>query len=137
MTITSIGHVALRCRDLDESIKFYGSLGIPEAYRITRPDGKPGPVFLKVAPGSFLELFAGGTEELDSSPAKPGLVHLCLHVSDIHAFHANALAHGISTGAEPAQRPGGNWVLNIIDPTGIRLEIIQLVPGTPMANAAV
>ena len=137
MAITSIGHVALRCRDVEETVGFYDRLGIPVAFRRTRADGAPGgPVFLKVAPGSFLELFPGGTDEPEVSRTKPGLVHVCLHVDDVHAFHQNATASGIATNGEPRQGRSGNWSFTITDPNGIGVEIVQLVDGSQMAEAA-
>ena len=137
MTITSIGHVALRCREVEENIAFYEQLGIPVSFRMSRPDGTAGgPVFLKVAPGSFLELFSGGTDQPQPSRTRPGLVHLCLHVDDIHAFHAKATARGITPNGEPQQGRAGNWSFTMTDPNGIGVEIIQLVPGTELADAA-
>ncbi|HEU5314729.1 MAG TPA: VOC family protein [Chloroflexota bacterium] len=138
MAITSLGHVALRCRDIEETIGFYDRLGVPLAYRMARQDGTAGePVFLKVAPGSFLELFSGGTDEPLIAPrTRPGLVHVCLHVDDIHAFHAGLLAQGIATNGAPQKGRGGNWSFTLTDPNGVGVEIIQLEPGTQMADAA-
>jgi lactoylglutathione lyase len=140
MTITGIGHVALRCRDMEATVAFYVRLGIPVAYRMSRADGSAGePVFLKVAPGSFLELFSGASGEPDAperAKTRPGLAHVCLHVEDIHAFHAGITERGVATNGEPRQGRGGNWSFTLSDPNGIGVEVIQLVPGSQMAEAA-
>ena len=137
MRITSLGHVALRCRDIEETISFYDRLGLPLAYRMARADGTVGePVFLKVAPGSFLELFSGGTDEPLVSRTRPGLTHVCLHVDDIHAYHAALVENYLTPNGAPQKGRGGNWSFTITDPNGVGVEIIQLEPGTPMADAA-
>ncbi len=137
MTITSLGHVALRCRDIEETIAFYETIGVPLGFRMTRPDGTPGePVFLKVAPGSFIELFSGGVDEPVRSRTQPGLVHVCLHVDEIHAYYASLLAKNVATNGEPKQGRSGNWSFTLPDPNGLSVEIIQLIPGTQMADAA-
>ena len=137
MPITSIGHVAMRCRDVEETIAFYDKLEIPLAFRMSRADGTPGgPIFLKVAPGSLIELFAGGTEDPPESRATRGLVHICFHVDDIHAYHAAITTRGVGTNAAPAQGRSGNWSFTLRDPNGIGLEVVQLVSGTQMAAAA-
>ena len=140
MTIAGIGHVALRCRDIEETAAFYDRLGIPIAYRMARADGGAGePVFLKVAPGAFLELFSGGTgapDEPERARTRPGLVHVCLHVEDIHAFHDGIAERGVTSNGEPKLGRGGNWSFTLTDPNGIGVEVIQLVPGSQMAEAA-
>lgn len=137
MAIVGVGHVALRCRDIEETVAFYAKLGIPEAFRMRRADGSPGgPVFLKVAPGSFLELFAGGVKAPEESRTRAAFVHLCLHVDDIHGFYATLKADGIATNGEPRQGRAGNWSFTLRDPNGLPLEIVQLEPGTQMAEAA-
>ena len=141
MSVTGIGHVALRCRDLEETVEFYGRLGIPVAFRMARVDGAPGePVFLRVSPGSFLELFSGGTGEHDAherAKARSGLVHVCLHVEDIQTFHAGVVKNSLAPNGVPKQGRGGNWSFTLTDPNGVGVEIIQLVPGTQMAEAAI
>ena len=140
MKITGIGHVALRCRDMEETVAFYERLGLSVAYRMARADGTAGePVFLKVAPGSFLELFSGGTGEPgepERAKTRPGLVHVCLHVEDIRAFHAAITERGVPANGVPKQGRGGNWSFTVTDPNGIGVEVIELVPGTQMAEAA-
>jgi catechol 2,3-dioxygenase-like lactoylglutathione lyase family enzyme len=140
VAITSLGHVALRCRNMEETIEFYDRLGIPLSFRMTREDGTPGePVFLKVAPGSFLELFSGGTDEPPTPQARrtqPGLVHVCLHVDDIQAYHAGLVENYLTPNGAPKQGRSGNWSFTVTDPNGIGVEVIQLVAGSQMAEAA-
>ncbi len=109
MAVTHLGHVAIRCSDLEASLAFYAKLGLHEAFRLTRPDGSVGLVYLAVDDHSFLELFPGGTEPSGAGRQRLGYAHACLLVDDIQASYRAFVAAGVPIDAEPKLGGDGNW----------------------------
>ena len=136
MPITTLGHVAIRCSNLDESLAFYAKLGLPEAFRLRRDDGSVNLVYVQVNENSFLELFPGGSERAEASRTKTGYVHACLLVDDIQESYRQATAEGIRTDGEPKLGRDGNWQFWITDPDGTRIEMMQIMPDSLQARAA-
>jgi lactoylglutathione lyase len=136
MAITHLGHVAIRCRNLDQSLAFYAKLGLKEAFRLDRPDGTGvALVYLQINEHSFLELFPGGTEPADQGRTKTGYVHCCLLVDDIQESYREFTAQGVETAGEPKLGRDGNWQFWITDPDGTRIEVMQIMPGSLQARA--
>jgi len=52
--ITDLGHPAFAAHDIDETIGFYGMLGIEEAFRLHREDGSLMLVYLHVSGDRFI-----------------------------------------------------------------------------------
>ena len=55
--ITDLGHPAFAAHDVDETIGFYGMLGVEEAFRLHHDDGSLMLVYLHVSGDRFIELF--------------------------------------------------------------------------------
>src|SRR5437868_6638571 len=72
MPVTNLGHVAIRCRNLDESLAFYAKLGLHEAFRLRRDDGSVNLVYVQINDHAFLELFPGGSEAAEASRTRTG-----------------------------------------------------------------
>ena len=91
--ITGIAHNAVTVRDMQESLRFYTeALGFIKAFEIDRPEnGAPWIVYLSVAPGQFLELFYGGTEDNPWRDTLIGFNHFCFEVDDIFQSHLRKL----------------------------------------------
>jgi lactoylglutathione lyase len=136
MAVTHLGHVAIRCSDLDVSLAFYGKLGLHEAFRLHRPDGSVGLVYLTIDDRSFLELFPGGTEAPAGGRQQLGYAHACLLVDDVQASYRAFVAAGVPTNGEPKLGGDGNWQVWVTDPDGTRLEIMQIMPDSLQARAA-
>jgi lactoylglutathione lyase len=136
MAVTNIGHVAIRCSDLDASLAFYAKLGLHEAFRLNRDDGSVNLVYVQVNDGAFLELFPGGAEPAEASRTKTGYVHACLLVDDVQVSYREATAKGIPTAGEPKLGRDGNWQFWITDPDGTRIEMMQIMPDSLQARAA-
>jgi lactoylglutathione lyase len=136
MAVTHLGHVAIRCSDLEASLAFYAKLGLHEAFRLTRPDGSVGLVYLAVDDHSFLELFPGGTEPSGAGRQRLGYAHACLLVDDIQASYRAFVAAGVPFDAEPKLGGDGNWQVWIADPDGTRIEVMQIMPDSLQARAA-
>jgi lactoylglutathione lyase len=59
--ITDLVHTAFAVRNVDETIGFYGMLGIEEAFRLHNDDGSLILAYLHVSGDRFIEVFPGGT----------------------------------------------------------------------------
>jgi catechol 2,3-dioxygenase-like lactoylglutathione lyase family enzyme len=123
----SLGHIALKVRDLEASIAFYEKLGFPEFLRLLEEDGSPWIVYVQFEDNLYLELFPGGTERVDQKAT--GTNHLCLTVDDIEATARHLAAVGIpltsplDPGKRGLDRNRGMW---IEDPDGNRIEIMEM-----------
>ena len=58
--ITDLGHPAFAVHDVDETIGFYGMLGIEEAFRLNHDDGSLMLVYLHVSGDRIIGVFPGG-----------------------------------------------------------------------------
>jgi len=141
MQIMTCNHVALRCNDAQETIKFYSRLGFKfviadrqETYR-----GKPCRflhIFLKMLDGNYLAFF----ELPDFPPAQPDPVtphfanHLAFSVASVEAVQkAIAILQDAGVAVEgPIVRPPFNSIY-FTDPNGYRLEITHI--SLPMSGS--
>lgn len=147
----AFGHVGLQVADLDRSIGYYRDvIGLRLLERLVRDDG-----YLKVvvgypqvtldiallvepASGVLLELLRyRGTDgtPVDAQTANPGTAHVCFEVDDVDAIHARAIAAGHGAVNAPVTPTSGRWTggrsVYLIDPDGIRVELVQRGPAMP------
>lgn len=134
--ITGIAHNAVTVRDMQESLRFYTeALGFAKAFDIKRPeDDAPWIVYLAIAPGRFLELFYGGTEENPWRDSLIGFNHFCFEVDDIFASVERVRSAGYAIDVEPKQGADMNWQAWVTDPNGIRIELMKIDPQSPQAR---
>ena len=133
--ITGISHFAITCKDIDKSVDFYTRiLGLPEAFRMNNDDGTLWMIYIKTGRDDFIELFTEGG--LSPDIPRAGFRHLCLWVDDIettlHDLKARGLdvdPDGIRTGRTRCRQ------YFIADPDGVRIELMQLMPGSRQAEA--
>ena len=133
--ITGIAHNAVTVRDMQESLRFYTeALGFIKAFEIDRPEnGAPWIVCLSVAPGQFLELFYGGTEDNPWRDTLIGFNHFCFEVDDIFTTVERVRSAGYPIDIEPKQGADLNWQAWVTDPNGIRIELMKIDPQSPQA----
>ncbi|MBS1881744.1 MAG: VOC family protein [Actinobacteria bacterium] len=139
-------HVGLQVEDLERSIDFYTRrLGLEVTLRrtVTEPYigeivGYPGveirEAFLSV-PGSdqiveLLEYAKVERRAVDPATAHTGTAHVCLLVDDLPELYARLSEDGVrflSPPVAPSVGPNqGGLVVYLVDPDGIRVELIQL-----------
>ena len=111
--IKGLSHIAIRARDLDESLRFYREvLGLEEAFRISEEDGSPRLVYVWIAPGQFLELFPNGKTDPERGGHMTGMQHICLETDDAEAEHKRLTALGV----KPDGRHGQSRGAPVLDP---------------------
>jgi catechol 2,3-dioxygenase-like lactoylglutathione lyase family enzyme len=144
-SIRATQHVGLHVADLERSLRFYRDLlGFevvfqwnPTASYISTLVGYAQPDLHAVIlrpPGSnvLLELvdFRGmRAEPVDAASAVPGTAHVGFTVSNLDQLYEYLTAHGVrsvSSPVTPTIGPNkGGRVVNVLDPDGIRLELIE------------
>ena len=144
------GHVGFQVSDLERSRAYYRDVvGLVEIERLTRDEpylsqvtGYPD-VRLEIAlleepaTGTVLELVEyprGLGAPIDPATANPGTGHVCFIVDDVDAIHSRALAAGHGSVNPPVTPTAGRWVggrsVYLLDPDGIRVELVQLGPAS-------
>lgn len=123
--ITGLTHAAVRVTDIDRSLDFYiNVLGLTEQFRISREDGPPWLIYLKVAEGQFIELFPGAKGPHEE-PEGAAVVHICLQVDDIHKTYHELTEKGLQTRSEPIMGADNSWQFWTSDPDGNPIEFHQ------------
>ena len=135
-TVAGLSHVAIRTRDILESVRFYTEvLGLKEAFRMHREDGTLATVYLSIAPGQYLELFSGGTREGLSGKDVIGMCHICLMTKDIRQSYEAVKAAGGPVDREIQRGQSRCWMFWTHDPDGTQIEIMEMPPESMQAQA--
>jgi lactoylglutathione lyase len=137
MGITGIGHVAITTKDMDKSLDFYTRiLGFKKAFEIPNPqDGSPWINYLHIGGGQFVELFYNGTKDNPWTEELRGVQHICLQVDDIQSVVERVKKEGGVITDGPKQGPDYNWQAWMLDPDGIRVELMQIDEKSPHYKA--
>ena len=131
-------HVAFRVRDVERSLAFYeGVLGFREAFRVTRPDGRLGLIYVQFGPDQFVELFEGGPDGQQAEPPArgSGYLHFCITVEDLDGALATLRERGVPAG-EPRTGTSGARIYFIEDPDGNKIELAELNATSQTRQAA-
>lgn len=113
--ITGISAITLATHDMARSCRFYEKLGFALKY------GGPESAFTSFHAGSgFLNLIA-------ADPDRPvqWWGRVIFYVEDVDAFHANALAQGLSPQFGPKDAPWGERYFHLSDPDGHELSFAR------------
>ncbi|CAA9590633.1 MAG: hypothetical protein AVDCRST_MAG18-5096 [uncultured Thermomicrobiales bacterium] len=133
--LTSIGHVAIRARDLEGAVAFYTEkLGLAEMFRLNQDDGSLMLVYLRLTDNQYIEIFPNGIGETPARNAV-GFTHLCLTVSDLAATVATLEATGVTIDVALKTGKDGNRQAWISDPEGNRIELMEMSPTSLQAQA--
>jgi catechol 2,3-dioxygenase-like lactoylglutathione lyase family enzyme len=119
-----LNHVGIYVKDFDESMRFYTqTMGLREAFTIRDASGKPTLAYLQITRDTFLEL-------APSTPERPvGLSHIGIWPEDQTAAVAALRARGVQV-ADPRTGSTKTSITSILDPNGVRLELVDFLPGS-------
>lgn len=126
-------HTAISVRDLDDSLKFYKTLGYQQVHRYDEDDGSMNTVHLKLG-ASFLEIFAYKKNkdkpainyEYASNLEEVGVKHIALWTDDIKAALDDLKSKGLAN--ENTKITFGRTKVSyffIQDPDGVWVEIAK------------
>ncbi len=136
MAITGIGHLAVVVSDMKKSSDFYtGILGFSRVFEIHDDQGNPWIVYFRIAKGQFIELFHPRGEAARDAQARVGFSHICYLVDDLKATEAEIIRRGGALEKPIKLGKDGNWQGWIRDPDGNRIELMQIMPGSPHEKA--
>jgi catechol 2,3-dioxygenase-like lactoylglutathione lyase family enzyme len=117
-----LNHVGIYTKDFDESMRFYTkTMGFREAFSIKDKDGKPTLTYLQLSRDTFLELAPATAER----PA--GLSHVGFWPEDLNAAVAALRQRGVKVD-DPRTGSTKTSITNVIDPNGVRLELLDFLP---------
>jgi lactoylglutathione lyase len=127
MDVTSLGHIAIRAKDIDASLDFYTRrLGFPEMLRLHYNDGSLFLIYLRITDEQYLELFPEGVGSTVPGREAVGLNHICLTVQDIDRALVQLTEAGVQLSRELKTGVDGNRQAWIEDPDGNRIEIMEM-----------
>lgn len=130
----SLMHVAYWTRDMEKMLDFYTRvLGMEKIFEMPNADGSPGTVYLRTPDCRYIELFHGGSARAPSGDGRAaGYSHLCLEVEDIRKAAETLEARGATLRVRERVGRAGNIQCWIDDPDGNPIEIMQMLPGSPV-----
>jgi catechol 2,3-dioxygenase-like lactoylglutathione lyase family enzyme len=119
-----LNHVGIYVKDYDESMRFYTkTMGFREAFTIRDKDGKPTLTYLQLSRDTFIELAPATAER----PA--GLSHIGFWPEDLNATVAALRQRGVNV-TDPRTGTTKTSITNVTDPSGVRLELLDFLPGS-------
>jgi catechol 2,3-dioxygenase-like lactoylglutathione lyase family enzyme len=125
-----LNHVGIAVKDFPESLNFYTKvMGFRAAYALPSPDGKPTTTFLQISRDTFLEMAPA------SANLQPGLTHVGILTDDANATVTQLRQAGATLADVRSGGGTGSRLSNVMDPNGIRLEIVEQPSGSMMRKA--
>ena len=150
LNCVSLGHIALRCKDIDAMRAFYvDKLGCEELFHLDNDDGSLWLTYIRTAQGQYVEIFPidykGSNDAREFSPH-----HFCFEVDDfagyvkllrekgVTVYDGPYLYHDVMAG-NPEDRPKGmcrSLCAFIKDPEGNDIEIMEFTPDSMQITCA-
>lgn len=117
-----LNHVGIAVKDYDQSLNFYTKvMGFRVAFRFS-PDGKSTTTYFQINRDTFLEMAPA------SADVPPGITHMGIESADVKKTIEEVRANGASAQDMRVSAPTKALLSNVMDPNGIRLELIELTP---------
>ena len=121
--IVGLNHVAISVPNLNDAVTYYTkTMGFPEAFRVKTPSGQVQLVYVQVSQNTFIEIQSANAER----PA--GIYHFGVHVENMAAATAMFKARGADVKAITPSSGTKAILSNVIDPNGVRMELLELPP---------
>jgi len=118
-----LNHVGIFAKDFDESMKYYTQVvGLREAFIVRNDDGTPRLAYLQLNKDQFLEIAPAGTRPV-------GLSHVGIVPDNLNRTVAALRSKGAKVD-DPATGATLTTITNNVDPNGIRLELLDFLPGS-------
>ena len=119
-----LNHVGINAKDYDESMRFYTqTIGLKEAFTIKDAAGKPTLSYLQITKDTFLEIAPATAER------PVGLSHIGIWPENLAATVALLRQRGVKVD-DPRTGATLTSITNATDPNGIRLELLDFLPGS-------
>ena len=119
-----LNHVGIYAKDFDESMRYYtGVIGLREAFTIRDANGKPTLAYLQINRDQFLEIAPATAER------PVGLSHIGILPDDLNRTVAALRSRGVKMN-DPATGKTLTTITNATDPNGVRLELLDFLPGS-------
>jgi len=129
LTGIRINHVGISAKDWDETLNFYiKTLGFKEAFTFKDKNGNVTTSYIQMNKDNFLEVSRATADR------PPGLNHLGIWVDDINATVANLRRRGVKV-EDPHVGGSKAPIANVVDPNGIRLELLEFPPESSQRKA--
>ncbi len=124
-----LNHVGIFTKDFDESMRFYTkTMGFREAFSLKDKDGKPVLTYLQINREQFVEL-------APSNAQRPvGLSHVGFWPENLDATVSALREHGLNV-EEARVTQSKSRITNVIDPNGVRLELLDFLPDSLQRKA--
>lgn len=117
-----LNHFGIYAKNFDESVNFYTkTMGFREAFSFKDKDGKPLITYLQMNRDTFVELApADATHPV-------GVSHVGIWADDLNKTVADLREKGVKVD-DIAPRLSKAPLTNLIDPNGVRLELLEYPP---------
>ena len=125
-----LNHIGIAVKDFQESLNFYTKvMGFRLAYALPSPDGKPTTTFLQISGDTFLEVAPA------SANLPVGITHIGILTDDANGTVSQLRQAGATMADARSGGGTGSRLSNLMDPNGIRLEIVEQPAGSLMRKA--
>jgi lactoylglutathione lyase len=119
-----LNHVGIYVKDFDESMRFYTqTMGLREAFTIKDKEGKPTLAYLQINREQFLEIAPA------TGDRTVGLSHAGIWPLDLSGTVMALRERGVKVD-DPRTGSTKTSITNAIDPNGVRLELLDFLPGS-------
>jgi len=119
-----LNHVGIYAKDFDESMRYYTqTIGLREAFTIRDAQGKPTLAYLQINKDQFIEIAPATAER------PVGLSHIGILPDNLNRTVAALRSRGVKMN-DPATGKTQTTITNATDPNGVRLELLDFLPGS-------
>ena len=124
-----LNHVGIYAKDFDESMRFYTqTMGLKEAFTIKDNAGKPTLAYLQITKDTFLEIAPATAER------PVGLSHIGIWPVNLNNAVSTLRQRGVKVD-DPRTGATKTSITNVIDPNGVRLELLDFLEGSAPKKA--